>query len=110
MPIPMQKSPGIVRVNRASPRVIAHWVNRAKITDAHYQLVVKHYDKPGVLASILDVLRQGDINIEEVENIIFDGGLAACCTLKLHTAATPEMLNAINKNPNVITYSHVELN
>ncbi|KUO60903.1 phosphoglycerate dehydrogenase [bacterium BRH_c32] len=89
--------------------VIAHWVNRAKITDAHYQLVVKHYDKPGVLASILDVLRQGDINIEEVENIIFDGGLAACCTLKLHTAATPEMLTAIKRNPNVITYSHVEL-
>ncbi|MDX9923937.1 MAG: phosphoglycerate dehydrogenase [Ignavibacteriaceae bacterium] len=89
--------------------VIAHWVNRAKITDAHYQLVVKHYDKPGVLASILDVLRQGNINIEEVENIIFDGGLAACCTLKLQTAATPEMLSAINKNPNVITYSHVEL-
>jgi len=28
-----------------------------------------------VLASILDVLREGDINIEEVENIIFDGGL-----------------------------------
>jgi len=89
--------------------VIAHWVNRAKISDAHYQLVVKHYDKPGVLASILDVLRQGNINIEEVENIIFDGGLAACCTLKLHTAATPEMLTAIKKNPNVITYSHVEL-
>ncbi|MBI5726907.1 MAG: phosphoglycerate dehydrogenase, partial [Ignavibacteriales bacterium] len=28
--------------------VIAHWVNRAKTTDAHFQLVVKHFDKPGV--------------------------------------------------------------
>lgn len=89
--------------------VIDHWVNRAKVTDAHYQLIVKHYDKPGVLASILDVLRQGNINIEEVENIIFDGGLVACCTLKLQTSATGDMLEAIRNNPNVISYSHVSL-
>jgi D-3-phosphoglycerate dehydrogenase len=89
--------------------IIDHWVNRAKVTDAHYQLIVKHYDKPGVLASILDVLRQGNINIEEVENIIFDGGLVACCTLKLQTSATGDMLEAIRNNPNVISYSHVSL-
>ncbi len=63
--------------------IIAHWVNRTKITDAHHQLVVKHYDRPGVLASILSVIREGSINIEEIENIIFDGGVVACCTMKL---------------------------
>jgi len=89
--------------------VISHWVNRARITDAHYQLVVKHYDKPGVLASIMDVLRQGDINIEEVENIIFEGGIVACCTMKLKIAATNEMLSAIRNNPNVLTVSHTAL-
>lgn len=89
--------------------VISHWVNRARITDAHYQLVVKHYDKPGVLASIMDVLRQGDINIEEVENIIFEGGIVACCTMKLKIAATNEMLTAIRTNPNVLTVSHTAI-
>lgn len=89
--------------------VIEHWVNRAKITDSNYQLVVKHYDKPGVLASILDVLRKGNINIEEVENIIFDGGVVACCTLKLKEAATEDMLKNIRNNPNVITTSHMAL-
>jgi len=89
--------------------VIAHWVNRAKVTDAHFQLVVKHYDKPGVLASILDVLRQGDINIEEVENIIFDGGIAATCTMKLKSAASDSMLTAIKNNPNVLSVSHVAI-
>ena len=89
--------------------VIDHWVNRAKITDAYYQLVVKHYDKPGVLASILDVIKQEDINIEEVENIIFDGGLVACCTMKLETAASNEMLSAISNNPNVLTLSHTKV-
>jgi D-3-phosphoglycerate dehydrogenase len=89
--------------------VIDHWVNRAKITDAHYQLVVKHYDKPGVLASVLDVIRSGNINIEEIENIIFEGGIAACCTMKLQTAATAEMLKTISENPNVLSVSHVEI-
>lgn len=89
--------------------VIDHWVNRAKITDAHYQLVVKHYDKPGVLASVLDVIRNGQINIEEIENIIFEGGIAACCTMKLQNAATADMLKKISENANVISVSHVEI-
>ncbi|MCK7521784.1 MAG: hypothetical protein MZV64_30925 [Ignavibacteriales bacterium] len=89
--------------------VIEHWVNRAKITDANYQLVVKHYDKPGVLASVLDVIRSGSINIEEIENIIFEGGIAACCTMKLQSAATADMLKKMSENPNVISVSHVEI-
>jgi D-3-phosphoglycerate dehydrogenase len=92
-----------------SSGIIAHWVNRAKITDAHHQLVVKHYDKPGVLASILSVIREGNINIEEIENIIFDGGIVACCTMKLKNAATTEMLKKMNENPNVLSVSHVAI-
>ena len=89
--------------------IIDHWVNRARISDAKYQLVVKHFDKPGVLASILDVIRKGDINIEEIENIIFDGGVAAICTMKLMKAATTEMLRKIDENPDVLSVSHVAL-
>jgi len=89
--------------------VIQHWVNRARLTDAHYQLVVKHFDKPGVLASVLDLLRAGSINIEEIENVIFDGGIAASCTMKLKNAASSDMLKKMSENPNVISVSHVEI-
>ena len=89
--------------------VIDHWVNRAKITDAHFQLVVKHYDKPGVLAGVLDVIRSGNINIEEIENIIFEGGIAACCTMKLQSAVSADMLKKIKENTDVISVSHVEI-
>jgi D-3-phosphoglycerate dehydrogenase len=89
--------------------VIAHWVNRAKISDAHYQLVVKHFDKPGVLASIMSIVREKNINIEEIENIIFDGGVVACCTLKLKTPLTTEMLKQMNESPNVLSVSHVAI-
>ena len=89
--------------------VIEHWVNRARLTDAHYQLVVKHFDKPGVLASVLDLLRAGSINIEEIENVIFDGGIAASCTMKLKNAASSDMLKKMSENPNVISVSHVQI-
>jgi D-3-phosphoglycerate dehydrogenase len=92
-----------------SSGVIAHWVNRAKITDAKYQLVVKHYDKPGVLAAIMEIIRRRSINIEEIENVIFDGGIAACCTMKLKTQVTNEMLSEMRENPDVLSISHVAI-
>ena len=92
-----------------SSGVIAHWVNRAKTTDAKYQLVVKHYDKPGVLAAIMDIIRKGNINIEEIDNVIFDGGIAACCTMKLKTQVTNEMLSEMRENPDILSISHVAI-
>ncbi|MBK8943704.1 MAG: phosphoglycerate dehydrogenase [Ignavibacteriae bacterium] len=89
---------------------IAHWVNKARSSNSYYQLSVKHFDKPGVLASIMDVLRQANINIEEVENIIFEGGIVALCTMKLVDPATNNMLEAIRRNPNVLTVSHTAIN
>lgn len=89
--------------------IIPHWVNKANVTDAQYQLAVKHYDKSGVLASILDVIRDGNINIEELENVIFEGGLVALCTMKLAEAATDEMLETIRNNPNVISVLHMKI-
>jgi D-3-phosphoglycerate dehydrogenase len=89
--------------------IIHHWVNRARASDAKYQLVVKHFDKAGVLASILDIVRKGDINIEEIENIIFEGGIAASCTMKLMKPVTSDMLKQMNNNDNVLSVSHVSL-
>lgn len=87
--------------------IIPHWVNRARIRDTYYQLVVKHYDKSGVLAGVLDVLKNGNINVEEVENIVFEGGKVATCTMKLAQKANDEMLKTIRYNPNVINVSHM---
>jgi D-3-phosphoglycerate dehydrogenase len=89
--------------------VIEHWVNKSKKTAAKYQLVVKHFDKPGVLASILDIIRKKDINIEEIENIIFDGGVAACCTMKLKSEVTSDMLSEMKANQNILSISQTTL-
>ena len=89
--------------------VIRNWVNRIKKSPAKYQLIVKHFDKPGVLAGVLELLKTGNINVEEIENVIFDGAIAASCTMKLKDAATPDMLKKMNENPDLISVSQVEI-
>jgi D-3-phosphoglycerate dehydrogenase len=92
-----------------SSGIIAHWINRAKVSEAKYQIVVKHFDRPGVLASILDVIREGNINIEEIENVIFEDGIAASCTMKLKMPVNADKLKRMQENPDVLSVSHVAL-
>jgi len=89
--------------------VIAHWVNRANPPKTYFQLAVKHYDKPGVLASVMEVLKEQDMNVEQVENVIFDGGLVALCTMKLNNPLSSDTLTKIKNCPEVMTVSHVAL-
>jgi D-3-phosphoglycerate dehydrogenase len=103
-----EETVNIIR-NFLTTGLVEHWVNRAKKTEAQFQLIVKHYDRPGVLASVFNILREGKINIEEVENVIFDGGLAASCTMKLNKKASPAMLEIIRGNEDVIHISQVEI-
>jgi len=65
-------------------------------------LVVRHYNRVGVLASVLDELRNEGINIEEMENTIFKGGEAASCTLLLDRAPSKDMVSGIKKMDNII--------
>jgi D-3-phosphoglycerate dehydrogenase / 2-oxoglutarate reductase len=58
-------------------------VNLAKKTPATHMLVVRHRDRPGVLAHVFDHLRAGDINVQETENVIFDGAEAAVARINL---------------------------
>jgi D-3-phosphoglycerate dehydrogenase len=44
-------------------------------------LVVRHADQVGVLAGVLDVLREGEHNVQEMQNIVFHGAEAACARI-----------------------------
>jgi D-3-phosphoglycerate dehydrogenase len=83
--------------------VVLNCVNLATRTPAKWQLIVRHYDRVGVLAYVMDQIRRANINIEEVENIIFDGAAAACCRIQLNTEPKPELLTTIKTgNPDII--------
>jgi D-3-phosphoglycerate dehydrogenase len=58
-------------------------VNLAKRTPATHMLVVRHRDRPGVLAHVFDHLREANLNVQETENIVFEGAEAAVARINL---------------------------
>jgi len=72
----------IVRTFMETGRV-PNVVNLAKRTPATHMLVVRHRDRPGVLAHVFDHLREANLNVQETENIVFDGAEAAVARINL---------------------------
>jgi len=94
-----------------SQGTVQNWVNRCKKTKALWQLVVRHYDKPGVLANVLNELKSDGINVQEVENVIFDGEKTACCTIRLDSKPSDGAIAKIgNRQSEVINTTLIELN
>ena len=72
-------------------------VNLAKKTPATHMLVVRHRDRPGVLAHVFTNLRASELNAQETENIIFDGAEAAIARINLDSAPPEALLKRIKE-------------
>ena len=70
-------------------------VNLARQTPATHRLVVRHVDRPGVLAGVLDAIKSEQINVQEMENIVFEGAAAAVARINLDNAPSDAILNRI---------------
>jgi len=85
-------------------------VNLAKKTPATHMLVVRHRDKPGVLAHVFERLRDANLNVQETENIIFDGAHAAIARINLDGEPPAETMNAIQAgNADILSLQVVKL-
>src|SRR5919199_880731 len=81
-------------------------VNLARRTPATHTLVVRHRDRPGVLASVLDAIRAASINVQEMENIIFEGAEAAVARINLEAAPPADVLERLKaSNADIIELS-----
>jgi D-3-phosphoglycerate dehydrogenase len=80
----------VIRIVRTyvAEGAVPNCVNLADRTPATHLLVVRHADRVGVLASILQCIRGADLNVQEMENQIFAGGGAACA--RIHLAGEPD--------------------
>jgi D-3-phosphoglycerate dehydrogenase / 2-oxoglutarate reductase len=70
-------------------------VNLARKTPASHMLVVRHRDRPGVLAHVFEHLRAGNVNVQETENIVFEGAEAAVARINLDHEPAPALLDEI---------------
>ena len=87
-----------------------HVVNLTKKSPATHLLVVRHYDRVGVLAGVFDRLKAAGINVEETENIVFDGAAAAVARIHLEQAPRSEVVEAMKADcSDIIELSLIQL-
>jgi D-3-phosphoglycerate dehydrogenase len=85
-------------------------VNLARQTPATHRLVVRHRDRPGVLAGVLETIKAEQINVQEMENIVFEGAAAAVARINLDNAPTKESLSKLQaSNADIIELDLLEL-
>jgi len=58
-------------------------------------LIARHYDRVGVLAGVMDIIRAAGINACEITNTIFEGEKAAVATIRLSEMPSEEVVASI---------------
>jgi D-3-phosphoglycerate dehydrogenase len=96
----------IIRTYKESGKV-PNVVNLSTNTPATHMLVVRHRDRPGVLAHVFDHLRGGNINVQETENIIFEGAEAAIARINVDAEPAAPLLKSIEKGNRDILHLHL---
>jgi D-3-phosphoglycerate dehydrogenase / 2-oxoglutarate reductase len=84
-------------------------VNLARTSPATHMMVVRHRDRPGVLAHVFDQLRRDGINVQETENIIFEGAEAAVARINLDGSPSQDALAALRAGNDDILDARVVL-
>jgi len=76
---------------------VPNCVNIARRTPATHVVVVRHRDRVGVLAHVFAHLKGAGINVQETDNIVFDGAQAAMAHIHVDQEPTAATLAAIQK-------------
>ncbi len=78
-------------------------VNLATDSKATHRLVVKCNNHVGVLAGILDGLRGGGVNVENIESTVFAGGKVATFSLLLDKCPGHDFVHVLEGKENILS-------
>jgi len=85
-------------------------VNLARTSSANYRLVVRHLDQVGALASLLELLRKAELNVQGMSNEIYSGSKgAACARIQIQGEVTDALLGELRSSPMVIDVQLITL-
>lgn len=84
-------------------------VNLAAKSDATHSLIVRHIDRPGILAATLAAVREAGINVQEMENVVFEGSEAAVARINLSEPLADDVVAALGNHDGVLDVSLVAL-
>lgn len=80
---------------------VSNCVNMSVRSSADHRVVVRHRDRVGVLASLLALLREDDMNVQEMENLVFPGG-AAIARIQVTGQPSPDLGQRLSAAENVL--------
>jgi D-3-phosphoglycerate dehydrogenase len=86
-----------------------HCVNLDPDRVGSIALTVRHLDRVGVLAQVLDVLSTAHLNVQHMVNRVFRGGEAAVAFIDVEGQASEEVLADLRAIPHVLGVSVVRL-
>ena len=79
-------------------------INIARTTAATRLLSVRHLNRPGVLAHVVGEIGKAGINIEDMQNVIYQGAEAACARIKLDAEPPAAVMNSIRTgSPHILS-------
>ncbi len=88
---------------------VENCVNLAEQSPATHLLTVRHRDRVGVLAGILDAAKEAGWNVQEMENLIFAGAEAACARIRFAGDANDQTADAIRAQEDVLAATVIAL-
>ncbi|MFO7781321.1 MAG: phosphoglycerate dehydrogenase [Spirochaetia bacterium] len=87
-------------------RIVSHYmqsgsvpncVNTARRTPARFIVSVHHRNRVGVLAAVLGVIKENGINVDAMENVLFEGGEGACANIQIEAELSADAIAQIQE-------------
>src|SRR5919109_1107405 len=101
---------GVVEIVDAFVRgEILNCVNLAPRSLGTHSLHIRHYDRVGVLARVFEELRTRGLNVEQMQNRVFQGGNAAVATIDVAGRVETDLVSTLEELPDVIHVSAVRI-
>ena len=90
--------------------IVHNCVNRATSTSAKAMLSVRHRNFPGVLARIFEIVSHEGVNVEEMENVVYQGEEAACARMQLDKILSPDSIASMREHEHVLSVTTSAIN
>ncbi|MEC8817477.1 MAG: phosphoglycerate dehydrogenase, partial [Planctomycetota bacterium] len=84
---------------------VPNCVNKSSASRGAALLTVRHLNQPGVLAKVFDILSRSAVNVEEMENLIYEGGKSACARIQVGKSPSMNDIEAIESEHAVLGIS-----
>jgi D-3-phosphoglycerate dehydrogenase / 2-oxoglutarate reductase len=88
---------------------VRHCVNLDHSRLGSFTLTIRHHDRVGVLAQVLDQVSSAGLNVEHMENRVFRGGQAAVASIDVAGESSPALVEALRALPHVLSVTEVTL-